>query len=114
MTSPHDRPTATELLESVREWIERDLAPNLEGRLAFHARVAQNILDMVSREIDTADAASVAQDVAWRSLGVGSNEELSTRINAGDFDDSLPFLIGTLREVVRHKVQVANPRHLEG
>lgn len=49
MTAPHDRPTARELLESVREWIERDLAPSLEGRLAFHSRVAANILDMVSR-----------------------------------------------------------------
>lgn len=113
MTSPHDRPTAQELLESVAEWIERDLAPSLSGAQAFHARVARNILEMVGREIDTADVASAAQDAMWSALGVASNAELCDRIGAGEFDSSMHELIGHLRPVVRHKVQVANPRHLQ-
>ncbi|MEY2766390.1 MAG: hypothetical protein RI912_52, partial [Actinomycetota bacterium] len=27
MAEPHDAPSARELIESVREWIERDVAP---------------------------------------------------------------------------------------
>ena len=51
MTAPHDRPSAVELLEAVREWMEKDLMGGIEPRLQFHTRVAMNVLDIVSREI---------------------------------------------------------------
>ena len=44
---PHDVPSAAQLLESVREWIERDVLTQTGGRLQFHARVAINCLAMV-------------------------------------------------------------------
>lgn len=112
MISPHDRPTARELLEAVREWMERDLAPALSGPLAFHARVAQNILAMVGREVESAADDARTQEQAWTALGVESNEELSARINAGEYDADMSGLIAVLRPVVEAKVRVANPRHL--
>lgn len=113
MSTPHDRPTARELLEAVREWMERDLAPDLTGTLSFHARVAQNILATVERELGSATEDEAVQERTWQSLGVDSNEALSARINAGDFDDDPSGLIATLRPVVEAKVRVANPRHLQ-
>ena len=113
MTSPHDRPTARELLEAVAEWMGRDLPQHLDPRTAFHARVARNILEMVSREIDTAVESSRAQEAAWTALGVRSNEQLSDLIRKGVFDSDLAGLIGVLRPVIRHKVWVADPKWLE-
>jgi len=51
MAIPHDAPTSAELLESVREWLDREVIPSSDGRMRFHARVAGNILAMVEREI---------------------------------------------------------------
>ena len=113
MNGPHDRPTAEELLEAVREWMERDLGPALSGPLAFHARVASNILAMVGREVGSAQDDALVRERAWDSLGVSSDEELSARIVAGDFDGDMRSLIGILRPVIEAKVRVANPRHLE-
>ena len=65
MTSPHDVPSARQLIESVREWIERDVAPAVSGRLQFHSRVAVNVLAMVERELE-----SGADDAAELALGL--------------------------------------------
>ena len=45
---PHDMPSSRELVESVREWLERDVLTGTTGRLQFHARVAINVLAMVA------------------------------------------------------------------
>jgi hypothetical protein len=61
-----EQPTVVELVDAVSEFIARDVAPTLEGRLAFHARVAVNVLAIIRREIergpaaDRADAARLA------------------------------------------------------
>ena len=47
-----DRPSVSELLRAVREFLEDDLVPALEGRRRFHALVAANVLAIVERELD--------------------------------------------------------------
>ena len=47
-----ERPTAAELIVAVREFLERDVAPTVEGRVAFHTRVAVNALAIVARELE--------------------------------------------------------------
>lgn len=112
MTAPHDRPTAKELLESVREWIERDLMPAVDGRLLFHSRVAMNVLDIVAREIELGPEQQERHAVMLSSFGVSSDAELSAQIREGKFDSNLGELLQTLRPVVEDKVRVANPRYL--
>ena len=51
MSAPHDMPSAAELVEAVREWLERDVLTGTQGRLQFHTRVAINVLSMVEREL---------------------------------------------------------------
>ena len=50
--SPHGRPTASELLEAVREFLTGQVMPASSGQLAFHARVAANVLGIVAREME--------------------------------------------------------------
>jgi aminoglycoside phosphotransferase (APT) family kinase protein len=49
--APHGRPTAS-LLEAVREFLTGQVMPASTGQLAFHARVAANILGIVARELE--------------------------------------------------------------
>ena len=37
--SPHDVPTAAQLIESVREWLQNDVLAATSGRIQFHSRV---------------------------------------------------------------------------
>jgi aminoglycoside phosphotransferase (APT) family kinase protein len=50
--APYGRPTATELLEAVREYLLGSVLPQTSGQLSFHARVAANALAIVSRELN--------------------------------------------------------------
>ena len=58
---PTDRPNAAELVEAVREFLEDHVAPNVEGQLAFHARVAINALAIVERTMGQGDAMDDAE-----------------------------------------------------
>ena len=112
MTAPHDRPTAAELVGSVREWLERDLAPNVDGRLAFHTRVAVNSLDIVLREMAAGDSMALRHGAVLESLGVTDDRELAEAVRRGDHDADLRTLLEALAPVVEDKVRVANPRYL--
>lgn len=112
MSSPHDRPTIDELLESVREWLERDVAKVGDSRIAFHARVAANIIEIVRRENASSTEVDVRHDELLKSLEVASEEELVEKIRTGIYDDNLLEMLHKLRPVVEDKVAVANPKYL--
>jgi hypothetical protein len=126
-----DRPTALELLEAVRGFLERDVVPVLEGPRRFHALVAANVLAIVARELDGEEDRLTAE---WRRLGpvVGeagpppsglsalraavreATAALAERIRRGDVDEG-PFRDAArrvVRETVVEKLRVANPRFL--
>ncbi len=50
--APYGRPTASELLDAVREFLTDGVMPATTGQLAFHARVAANVLAIVAREME--------------------------------------------------------------
>jgi aminoglycoside phosphotransferase (APT) family kinase protein len=67
--APHGRPTASELLEAVREYLLGSVMPATEGQLSFHARVAANVLAIVARELELGEPPSdtdLAAQVAAR------------------------------------------------
>jgi hypothetical protein len=127
-----DRPTATELLTAVREFLERDVLPELEGRKRFHGLVAANVLAVVARELEREESALVEE---WRRLrDLLAIEErmpparldalraavrtlsaaLCERIRRGDADGG-PFADAVTRHVratVADKLRVANPRYV--
>ncbi len=50
--APYGRPTASELLDAVRDFLTGSVMPATSGQLAFHARVAANVLGIVARELE--------------------------------------------------------------
>jgi aminoglycoside phosphotransferase (APT) family kinase protein len=67
--APQGRPTASELLDAVRDFLTDQVMPATGGQLAFHARVAANVLSIVAREFDLDPPppdASLADQVAAR------------------------------------------------
>ena len=126
-----DRPTAGELLDAVRAFLEADVVPALEGPRQFHARVAANVLAIVGRELAGEEAALADE---WRRLATllgtgsavppglealrtavrGATATFAERIRRGEADHG-PFRDATrahVRETVRQKLAVANPRFL--
>jgi hypothetical protein len=114
----HDRPTAVELLAAVREYLERDVMTTTEGRVAFHARVAVNVLGMVERELEVGPGQDVEEHARLVALlgREGTVRELTEVLARGIRDDTLDVawssLIETVRGTVRAKLEVANPGYL--
>ena len=126
-----DRPTALELLDAVRGFLERDVVPALDGPRRFHALVAANVLTIVHRELDgeeerllgewrrlapLADAAGPEPSglAALRAGVRDATAALAERIRRGDADGG-PFgeaVRRAVRESVVEKLRVANPRFL--
>jgi len=108
---PHDAPTAQQLVESVREWLERDVLGETSGRLNFHARVAINVLAMVERELELGPQQAAAHSARLAALGFADDAELAAAIRAGDVDDS-EELREAIHASVLDKLRVANPKYL--
>jgi Ser/Thr protein kinase RdoA (MazF antagonist) len=72
--APHGRPTASELLEAVREFLTGQVMPASTGQLAFHARVAANVLGIVARELELGAIPSTATlaDIVAAKLAVAN------------------------------------------
>lgn len=125
-----DRPTYEELLEAVRGFLERDVLPVLEGTRKFHARVAVNVLAIVQRELAVEPDQLVAE---WRRLDalvasekiptdrvalkkrlMERSRDLCRRIQAGEADagNFRRAVLAHVRETVREKLAVANPKLL--
>lgn len=111
---PHDVPSAAELVEAVREFLEKDVMAATEGRVNFHTRVAVNVLNMVQRELELGADQAARHAERLASLGVESEKALSEAITAGQLDDRLPEVVAVVRESVREKLAVANPKYLNG
>jgi Domain of unknown function (DUF6285) len=107
-------PSAVDLLDAVREFLDRDVIPATEGRLRFHARVAANVVAMVAREMALGPDQAVAHEARLESLGVPDDGALAQAIRAGVFDDRLDEVTALVRESVADKLRVANPAYLAG
>jgi hypothetical protein len=108
---PHDVPTATELVEAVREWLAGLSAG--DGTFSpFHARVAANVLAMVEREIALGSEHDRRHAERLERLGVADDAELALAIREGRLDDRLPEVRELVWASVRDKLAVANPRYL--
>jgi hypothetical protein len=108
----HDVPTAGELLEAVREWVESDVRDSTEGRVQFHTRVAANVLSTVERELTIGPAMSTAHQLRLATLGVESEQDLAERIKAGVWTLDDRVLLDSVRQTVVDKLAVANPKYL--
>jgi hypothetical protein len=108
---PHDRPTAAELVEALREFVERDVMAATEGRVHFHARVSVNVLRQLERELALGPAQADTHLARLAALGVADDGELAAAIRSGAMDDR-DDVIAAVHEAVLDKLAVANPGYL--
>ncbi|MFM8858167.1 MAG: phosphotransferase family protein [Actinomycetota bacterium] len=108
----HDVPSTTQLVESVREWMERDVMTGTIGRLQFHTRVAVNVLSIVERELKSGRGHSRRHLERLETLGVAHDRELADAIRSGRLDDRIDDVAQVVRDSVVDKVAVANPSYL--
>ena len=119
-----DRPTALELLDAVRGFLETEVAKTAaDPRLRFRALVAANALSIASRELvlDEASASGEAQILrdllgAPPSGALAAEEaralsrELCRRIREGN---APPGTVSAVRRIVDGKLATASPRYLQ-
>ncbi len=124
-----DRPTAGELVEAVREFLEAEILPDLsDPRARFRTLVAMNALGILEREMTHEEALLQAELARLASLlpgedptSPGSLGELKGRV--ADLNRTLARAIrdgqvpeGALRALKQtgaEKLEVASPRYLE-
>jgi hypothetical protein len=115
--SVQDQPSAIELLRAVRSFIEDQAIRRLEGRAAFHARIAVNALAIVERGLELGPAQEATErERLERLLGATGtldelNRELCRRIRSGEMDLDTPGLAAHLRETTLGKLAVDQPRY---
>ena len=109
MTQPHDAPTAAQLVEAVREFLEGDVMDATDGRVRFHARVAARVLATVERELELGPAMAEAHTARLAALGFADDAELAAAIRSGDLDDRYAEVKAAVAASVADKLRVANP-----
>ncbi|CAN5698601.1 hypothetical protein BH20ACT2_BH20ACT2_24130 [soil metagenome] len=105
----HGVPTAAELVEAVSEFLATDVAGEVDGRVAFHVRVAVNALGIVQRELASGPAQEAAHRRRLDQLGLADDAALAGAIRAGDLDARRDEIIDAVRHAVHDKLAVANP-----
>ena len=108
---PHDAPTAPQLVEAVREFLERDVLTATDGRVRFHTRVAINVLGMVERELRGGAGLAEAHRDRLAGLGFADDRALAASIRAGELDDRLTEVRAAVYAAVCAKLAVANPTY---
>lgn len=99
-------PTAAQLLGAVQLFL-KEAEGRLQGRLAFHAKVAANALAIVERELalgpDAAEAAAFAP--------LGGVEAVCEGLRDGRLSANDPALLKAIRAGVLARLAVDNPRY---
>lgn len=117
--SLQDRPSAPELLDAVAAFLEDDVAPLLDARLRFHARVALNVLRILGREWEEGAGQRERQRELLAGLLGHEAEpaelwaELAGAIRSGALDGRRADVVAVLREVTAQKLAIANPGYLD-
>ena len=115
-----DRPTDSELLDSVAEYLFAELRPEVPREQRFKVLVAANVCAVVAREIKAGDEPD-REDLKLFTELLGEEvddprraaAELSKRIRSGELDDRIDELTPRLEEHVRRKLEVAPPAYAD-
>lgn len=112
-----EEPRAPELIEAVADFLRREVLPALDGRLAFHTRVAANVLDICRREMLTGPAAETREGERLAALlgregdPAALNDALCAAIRDGAIVPDDPGLIDHLWSTTLDTLAVDQPRY---
>jgi hypothetical protein len=115
-----DRPTASELLESIADLLEKEVLPATQGGLQHQVRVAGNLCRILEREARLG-AIQDAREVELLANALGEapggrdalalSRALVARLDAGHDPALEGRAFRALVEIVRGKLAVAKPGH---
>ena len=114
-----DRPTASELLAAIADFLREEATSVLdkaEPRLAFQMRVAVNSLAILEREArlgpdaDAAELARLAKLLGRDGTLSDLNRELARQLRTGERDERDAALMAHLEATVAAKIAIANPK----
>lgn len=112
----HDGPSARELLEAVKAFIDDTAAPHLTGHAAFHARVASNVLATVLRELDIRPIAEAEEKERLEALlgrtghsADALNTQLCEAIRTGEMDLFTAGLLSHLKSTTIAQLSIDQP-----
>ena len=108
---PFGRPTAAELVEAVREYLDGVMERG-EGAARFEARVARNALSVVEREVRLGSSIAAAHAARLRALGYADDAALAAALRAGKLDGDFGQVAPALAASARDQLLVANPAYL--
>jgi hypothetical protein len=116
----HDRPSARELLDAVREYIRDEIIPTAPDRRArFRALIAANVLGIVERELTTGTDDDRAEAERLRALGFDGDPDdarrrLAAAIRAGEYDagEGRAAVVAYALEATAARLRVSNPAYL--
>ena len=114
---PTNRPTKKELVEAVREFLENQIEPSVEGQAAFHTRIAVNVLKIVERELEYGPMLDAEEKERLCHLldQDGDLEELNAnlceKLRDGSIDYTNDALIDHLRRSTLGKLSIDNPEY---
>lgn len=116
-----EQPDAAELIAAVAAFLRDEAMPALDGRLAFHARVAANVLDIVGRELALGPAAQAREGARLASLvggdgdGEGDPASANAALCAAIRDGAIPFddpsLVAHLWSTTLDTLAIDQPRY---
>jgi aminoglycoside phosphotransferase (APT) family kinase protein len=109
----HDAPTAAQLVEAVREFLEGDVMSSAEGRVRFHARVAGRVLAQVERELAAGDGPARAHAARLAALGCATDADLAAAIRSGALDARTAEVTAVVQAAVAAKLAIANPTYAD-
>ena len=110
-TPPFGRPTAAELVEAVREYLDALMERSADGA-RFEARVARNALGMAERELLLGPAFAAAHAERLAELGFDDDGALAAALRSGALDGELESVAPALAASARDQLLVANPGYL--
>lgn len=112
----HDAPSAKELIEAVKSFIDKTAMVQLSGHAAFHALVASNALATVLRELEQRPEAETAERARLQALLASQeqdvarlNRTLCDEIRAGRVDLATPGLLTHLKSTTIAQLSVDQP-----
>ncbi|MFD1811056.1 phosphotransferase family protein [Rhodococcus gannanensis] len=104
------RPSATELLDVVREFVRHGSA-GADPQSVYLARVAANVLGVAGREAALGAELRTRHREALRGAGFESESALADALRAGTASADDPAVAHAVRQAAAARLAVANPRY---
>ena len=104
------QPSVDELLESVVEWLRGDLITGDDPVVAYRARVAANLVELVRRDISLAPQVSARRESLVTSIGATNEVDLARQLRdkLRPVDDDV---LSVLDRITQDRLAIDAPHH---